>query len=97
MRINGVRRASVVTDTTKSVVLDREIEEEKKPTSAPPRMRCPLCRWSPGKEEMWSCACGREWNTFDTGGVCPACLHQWTETQCLSCGRWSAHSEWYAK
>jgi hypothetical protein len=26
--------------------------------------------------------CGHEWNTFDTGGVCPACVHQWTETQC---------------
>jgi hypothetical protein len=23
--------------------------------------------------------------------VCPACLHQWTATQCLSCGRWSRH------
>jgi hypothetical protein len=26
--------------------------------------------------------------------VCPACLHQWTETQCLSCSRWSPHSHW---
>src|SRR6266849_5610033 len=24
-------------------------------------------------------------NTFDTGRVCPACLHQWTSTQCRSC------------
>ena len=29
--------------------------------------------------------------------VCPACLHQWSETQCLSCSRWSPHSDWYAK
>jgi len=28
-----VRSASVVTDTTKSVVLDREVDEEKKPAS----------------------------------------------------------------
>jgi hypothetical protein len=27
--------------------------------------------------------------------VCPACLHQWTETQCLSCSSWSWHSERY--
>src|SRR5437764_12335489 len=93
--INGVRRGSVVTDTTKSVV-DRESEEEKPGESQPLRIRCPLCRWPPRKVDKWFCECGHEWNTFDTGGVCPACLHQWTETQCLSCSRWSAHSEWYA-
>ena len=41
------------------------------------------------------CTCGHVWNTFDTGGVCPGCLYQWTVTACLSCDRWSAHSEWY--
>ncbi len=77
---------------------DRELEEDKKPgASEPPRIRCPLCGWSPRKDDLWSCACGNEWNTFDTGGVCPACLHQWTETQCLSCARWSPHADWYAQ
>jgi len=86
-----------VTGTAKSDVLDRELEEEKKPTaSEPPRIRCPLCDWSPRKEDKWFCECGHSWNTFDTGGVCPACLRQWTETQCLSCIRWSLHSLWYA-
>ncbi len=85
-----------MTDTTKSVV-DRELEEEKKPgESEPPHIRCPLCGWSPRKEDKWFCECGHAWNTFDTGGVCPACLHQWAETQCLSCSRWSPHSLWYA-
>jgi hypothetical protein len=35
------------------------------------------------------------WNTFDTGGVCPDCGKVWTETQCLSCHRWSRHRAWY--
>src|SRR6266852_8203925 len=76
-----------------SDVLHRELEEEKGREPSDPRIRCPLCGWSPCKEDLWSCTCGHEWNTFDTGGVCPACLHQWTETQCLSCTRWSPHSD----
>jgi hypothetical protein len=68
-----------VTDATKSVVLDRELEEEKGQDSSGSRIRCPLCGWSPRKEDKWFCECGFEWNTFDTGGVCPACLHQWAE------------------
>ncbi len=51
---------------------------------------------SPRKVDKWFCACGFGWNTFDTGGVCPACLHQWNQTQCLSCSCWSPHSDWYA-
>src|ERR1035441_10916449 len=58
-------------------------------------IRCPKCRWSPGAEDRWCCNCGHIWNTFDTGGVCPACLHQWQITMCPRCGEWSAHSEWY--
>jgi hypothetical protein len=59
-----------VTDTAKSVVLDRELEEEKKPAeSEPPRIHCPLCGWSPRKNDKWFCECGNKWNTFDTGGV----------------------------
>lgn len=80
-----------------STVLDRELEEEKSHDSSGARIRCPLCGWSPRKEDKWFCTCGNEWNTFDTGGVCPACLHQWAETQCLSCSRWSAHSDWYSR
>ena len=76
-----------MTDTSKSVVLDRELEEEKNQDSSGSRIRCPLCGWSPRREDKWFCTCGNEWNTFDTGGVCPACLHQWTETQCLSRSR----------
>jgi hypothetical protein len=42
------------------------------------------------------CECLHVWNTFDTRGVCPACGHQWKETQCLRCQAWSPHEEWYA-
>jgi hypothetical protein len=72
----------------------REVEKEKSREPSGPRIRCPLCGWSPRKEDKWFCTCRYEWNTFDTGGVCPACLHQWTETPCLSCARWSPHSLW---
>jgi hypothetical protein len=51
-----------------TVAPDREVERDREPLE--PRIRCPLCGWSP---------------RIDTGGVCPACLQRWTETQCLSC------------
>lgn len=60
-----------------------------------PRIRCPLCEWQPQPDDLWACQCGHHWHTFDTGGVCPACLHQWISTQCPTCHGWSAHSDWY--
>jgi len=74
----------------------REPDQERDLDPSDPHIHCPLCGWSPRKEDEWFCTCGCEWNTFDTGGVCPACLHQWTDTQCLSCARWSLHSQWYS-
>lgn len=60
------------------------------------RIRCPLCQWRPRKEDLWGCRCGHAWNTFETGGKCPACAHQWQVTQCLQCHAFSAHLDWYA-
>lgn len=81
------------------VVAEPEIEtetgDEKKPGTSGPRIRCPLCGWQPGKHDRWMCSCGHLWNTFDTGGVCPACICQWTTTQCPACHNWSPHSDWY--
>lgn len=69
-----------MTPVKSSVVLDPEFDPQKNRDPSSPRIRCPLCGWSPRKDDLWSCSCGHEWNTFDTGGVCPACLHQWTST-----------------
>jgi len=39
-----------------------EIEESRLDPSGP-RIRCPLCGWSPRKDDFWSCTCGHIWNT----------------------------------
>jgi len=59
------------------------------------RIRCPKCGWRPRKTDSWSCRCGCVWNTFDTGGICPECGRQWSNTQCLRCHEWSPHEDWY--
>lgn len=88
-------------ETKSSSVIDEEIEKTKKGDAekdrepAGPRIRCPRCGWTPRKNDRWMCMCKHVWNTFDTGGVCPACLYQWMITMCLACHRWSAHSAWY--
>jgi len=82
--------------TTDAPTIAPDNDVERDHDSSGSRIRCPLCGWSPRKEDKWLCTCGKQWNTFDTRGVCPACMHQWTETQCLSCSRWSPHSDWYA-
>lgn len=80
----------------------KDTPPEKKPGDEPggpkgPRIRCPRCGWQPRAHDVWMCHCRHLWNTFDTGGVCPACLYQWKITACPRCQQWSAHSEWYAQ
>jgi hypothetical protein len=74
---------------------ETEERDEKQIGPVSPRIRCPLCGWTPRAHDRWRCSCGHHWNTFDTGGVCPACLRQWTEACCLRCHKWSPHSDWY--
>jgi len=76
----------------KVVADEPKIQEPVQGTSG---IRCPRCHWTPREEDTWGCSCGNFWNTFDTGGICPACMKQWTSTQCPRCGEWSAHSDWY--
>ena len=75
-----------------------------RPTEGPPvlgpsgeTIRCPKCNWAPHHNDRWLCKCGHSWNTFETGGFCPACRYQWKVTGCLSCGETSAHSDWYVR
>jgi hypothetical protein len=73
-----------------------------------PRIRCPRCRWTPRRSDLWHCGpnaqpeqfpegCGTAWHTFDTRGKCPGCGHQWRFTCCLRCSRWSPHADWYVR
>ena len=84
--------------------LDRKLD--LKPRRA--KIRCPHCQWQPGRRASWTCSpagapeyfkggCGTSWNTFDTKGICPGCQHRWRNTQCLSCGRWARHEDWYER
>lgn len=70
------------------------------------KIRCPHCRWQPRGESRWWCGdcaypefffggCGTGWNTFQTGGRCPGCRHQWKWTLCLRCHEWARHEDWY--
>ena len=58
---------------------------------------CPKCSWRPSATDRWCCnpECGTVWNTFWTRGLCPGCGHQWVDTQCMGCGKWSPHESWY--
>lgn len=91
------------------VALDRgsfKIDPKLVETEDKSRIRCPHCRWQPGRAALWTCmpagapenftgGCGHSWNTFDTRGRCPGCSHQWRFTMCLRCQRWSPHDDWY--
>jgi hypothetical protein len=72
-----------------------DLEEDLDEGDGRRRIRCPRCGWEPGREDLWMCTCLHAWNTFDTGGVCPACDRRWTETQCRRCHAWSPHRDWY--
>lgn len=85
-----------------SFKLDSKLAERARPG----RIRCPHCKWRPGRKSLWTCmpagapehfsgGCGRSWNTFDTKGLCPGCSYRWRHTMCLQCGQWALHGDWY--
>ncbi|HQU82648.1 MAG TPA: hypothetical protein PKY59_05975 [Pyrinomonadaceae bacterium] len=97
--------AYVKTSEAEELLKSVEKEEEKDDFQ---KIRCPLCSWQPTKSSRWCCGnvgepeyfydgCFTMWNTFDTGGKCPGCAHQWRWTSCLRCKKWSRHEDWYEK
>jgi Zn-dependent protease len=58
---------------------------------------CPKCMTPPPAGELWKCRqCGRPFDTFQSGAVCPYCAAQFPVTTCLECGAVSPMSEWAA-
>lgn len=61
---------------------------------------CPKCSWEPDETCRWKCSvCRTVWNTFETGGQCPACGKTYTDTMCIrskgGCQQMSPHADWY--
>jgi len=56
---------------------------------------CPACKAAPPVGELWKCGqCGRAFDTFQTGAVCPGCGLQYPVTKCMDCGESRPMSEW---
>jgi Zn-dependent protease len=56
---------------------------------------CPACKIAPPVGTYWKCTtCGGEFDTFQTGAVCPSCRTQFPTTRCLDCGRLHPMHEW---
>jgi len=64
---------------------------------APKRMgfACPTCRTAPPTGAFWTCPrCGKAFDTFETGAVCPDCEAVFVATRCLECGSGSPIAAW---
>jgi Zn-dependent protease/DNA-directed RNA polymerase subunit RPC12/RpoP len=56
---------------------------------------CPSCKASPPASALWRCGnCGKPFDTFATGAVCPWCSARFSKTRCLDCGEQHAFNEW---
>ena len=56
---------------------------------------CPSCRTAPPVGPFWKCNhCETQFDTFETGGVCPQCSARFAKTTCLDCRKQSAIAEW---
>jgi Zn-dependent protease/DNA-directed RNA polymerase subunit RPC12/RpoP len=58
---------------------------------------CPNCKTSPPAAALWRCGnCGKPFDTFATGAVCPWCSARFAKTRCLDCGEQHGFNAWIA-
>jgi Zn-dependent protease len=56
---------------------------------------CPSCKTAPPVGELWTCGqCGKPFDTFRSGAVCPHCSAQYDATRCPHCGELRPLREW---
>jgi len=56
---------------------------------------CQSCRTAPPIGPFWKCgACGQDFDTFETRGVCPNCANAYPVTMCVDCGEQRPMTEW---
>jgi Zn-dependent protease len=71
------------------------IRNEKLPRR--PGFACPSCQAAPPIGQHWRCAqCSQDFDTFETGGVCPSCGAQFSTTMCGNCHQQSPLHAWAA-
>lgn len=62
-----------------------------------PGFACPSCRSAPPIGPIWRCnKCDTQFDTFETGGVCPQCSARFERTTCLDCHQQAPLTEWQA-
>ena len=58
--------------------------------------RCPGCGEHPPMGRVWVCGrCNQQFDTFETGAVCPRCELRFDKTACFSCGEAFPIELWY--
>ncbi len=56
---------------------------------------CPTCRNAPPAGAFWACPrCGKTFDTFETGAVCPNCQASFATTSCPECGSTNPLGAW---
>ncbi len=56
---------------------------------------CPSCRTAPPIGNIWRCnKCATQFDTFQTGGVCPQCSARFEKTTCLDCRQSNPIADW---
>jgi Zn-dependent protease len=55
---------------------------------------CPYCGSHPPIGNHWTCPCGHDFDTFQTGGICLICGNSFNVTQCGDCGKDAPIQQW---